>query len=174
MNHLLQYNPDQSSFLPINPPLFNPKKQIRATPAALTKMVQKAARKPSINATLWSLLLECSVTDAAMAAVTANPTELPNCDTSLNTPPANDCVSTGNASEMTMLDTVKRTTGLASAHYSLSDRSREHTIRVHWRKKQGPERGIPVIFTNLDGCHEGWRNHGDQSRYHSKSLHLDA
>lgn len=99
----------QLSFFPTNPPRFKPMKQITTTLAALTKMVQNAARNPSIKAILWSFTSECSVTDAAMAAVTARPTEFPNCDTSLNTPPASDCVSTGNASEMTMFDTVKRT-----------------------------------------------------------------
>lgn len=98
-----------SSFFPTNPPLFNPKKQIRTTAAVLANMVQKAARKPSISARVWSWAPECSVTDAAMAAVTARPTEFPICDASLKTPPANDCVSAGKASEMMRFDTVKRT-----------------------------------------------------------------
>jgi hypothetical protein len=46
---------------------------------------------------------------AAMAAVTARPTEFPNWLTSLKTPPASDWTSGGKASEITRLETVKRT-----------------------------------------------------------------
>ena len=72
-------------------------------------IVQNAARKPFISAISCSWIPECSVTDDAIAAVTAKPTELPNCATTLKTAPASDCVSPGNASDMTRLDTVNRT-----------------------------------------------------------------
>jgi len=49
------------------------------------------------------------VTEAAIAAVTASPTEFPNCATSLKTPPARDCKSAGNASDITRFEAVKRT-----------------------------------------------------------------
>lgn len=131
----------------MNPPLLNPKKQITATPAALTKIVQKAARKPSINAILVSLEPECSVTDAAMAAVTARPTEFPNCDTSLKTPPARDCVSTGNASDMMRFDTVKSTASSAPRHQI-----------IYRNNKRNADRNLPSGLT-------GDRNNAQNGEY---------
>ena len=64
-----------------------------------------------MSATLGSFSRELFVTDAAMAEVMAKPTEFPNCEASLNTPPARDCTSGGKASEITRLETVNSTTG---------------------------------------------------------------
>ncbi|CRK13166.1 hypothetical protein BN1708_002524 [Verticillium longisporum] len=53
-------------------------------------MVQNAARYPAISRSSRFSIPECSDTDAAMAAVAARPTELPNWATSLKTPPASE------------------------------------------------------------------------------------
>lgn len=55
------------------------------------------------------LLGSFSLTDAAMAAVAASPTEFPSCEMVLKTPPANACESGGNARQITRLDTVHST-----------------------------------------------------------------
>lgn len=91
------------------PACLKPTELTSSTIAVLAKIVQKAARKPSINTSLLPALVECSLTDAAMVAVIARPTELPNCATALKTLPARDCSSVGKASDMTRLQTLKRT-----------------------------------------------------------------
>lgn len=94
----------------LNTPIFlKPTSVTTSTIPVLPNTVQNAARYPSIRATVSSELAECAVTDAAIAAVTARPTELPNCATTLNTPPARDCVSGGKASEMTRFETLNST-----------------------------------------------------------------
>ena len=101
-------NIDHSSVFPMMPHFLRPMRLMMSTMAVLAKMVQNAARKPSINAT-FSVAAECSVTEAAMAAVTARPKALPNWATSLKTPPASDCIWAGNASEINKLETLNKT-----------------------------------------------------------------
>ncbi|KAI0403554.1 hypothetical protein F4802DRAFT_598948 [Xylaria palmicola] len=84
----------------------SPKKPITTTDAAAANTVQNADRYLFIGAAVLSALRKWSVTDDAMAAVTASPTAFPNCATSLKAPLATDWTSCGKASEMTMLDTV--------------------------------------------------------------------
>lgn len=90
------------------PYFLNPMRLMMSTMAVLAKMAQNAARKPSINAT-FSTASERSVTEAAMAAVTASPKALPNWATALKTPPASDWIWAGNASEISKLETLNRT-----------------------------------------------------------------
>lgn len=90
------------------PACLKPTQLITSTIAVLAKIVQNAARNPFIDPGI-ALSDECSVTDDAMTAVTARPTEFPNCATSLTTPPARDWSSMGKASDMRRLEMLNRT-----------------------------------------------------------------
>jgi hypothetical protein len=84
-----------SSFFPTVPLFLKPTHATKNTIAIHADIAQKAARYPAMTASAWSCDGECSVTEDAIAAVIARPTELPIWETSWKTPPARDCTSTG-------------------------------------------------------------------------------
>lgn len=96
------------------PPSFPSSRSPNDEPAErsiIAAQVQKAARYPVINASGDSL---SGNSDALMTALETTatrliPSDVPNCDTVLNTPPARACISAGKTSVMTMWAMVNKT-----------------------------------------------------------------